>query len=78
MKILEKKIATQLLKVFPQARKVIVGESVGHGTTLVTGKGSEITLVLTNGSLAYIGPNSEIVISEMKKSGLVQMKKSAL
>ena len=64
VKILEKK-RSSYSKFSPQFRKVIVGESVGHGTTLVTGKGSEITLVLTNGSLAYIGPNSEIVISEM-------------
>jgi len=64
VKILEKKRSTYS-KFFPQFRKVIVGESIGHGTTLVTGKGSEITFVLTNGSLAYIGPNSEMNISEM-------------
>lgn len=75
VKILEKKRSTYS-KFSPQFRKVIVGESIGHGTTLVTGKGSEITFVLTNGSLAYIGPNSEMNISEMwQKSGLVQMKK---
>ena len=64
VKILEKK-RSSYSKFSPQFRKVIVGESVGHGTTLVTGKGSEITLVLTNGSLAYIGPNSEMNVSEM-------------
>ena len=64
VRISEKK-RSRYSKFSPQSRKVIIGESIGHGTTLVTGKGSEITLVLTNGSLAYIGPNSEMDVSEM-------------
>ena len=47
----------------PQIRKVIKGEPIGYGSSINTGKNSEITLVLTNGSVAHIGKNSKVHFS---------------
>ena len=44
-------------------RAVIVGESIPHGTTILTKSNSEANLLLTNGTLAKVGPNSKLILS---------------
>jgi len=43
--------------------QVVVGEMVPVGLNLVTGKNSEVHLLLTNGSIAYLGPESSLLLS---------------
>ena len=43
--------------------QVVVGEVVPVGLNLVTGKNSEVHLLLTNGSIAYLGPESSLLLS---------------
>ena len=49
----------------PDPRAVIVGESVGPGTTLITGSGSSADLLLTNGTLAHLGENTKLVLTAL-------------
>ena len=44
-------------------RAVVVGESIPHGATILTKANSEANLLLTNGTLAQVGPNSKLVLS---------------
>ena len=50
-------------EVEPVARDAIVGEPLPHGTTILTGANSEADLLLTNGSIAKVGPDSKLVLS---------------
>lgn len=43
--------------------QVVVGEVVPVGLNLVTGKNSEVHLLFTNGSIAYLGPESSLLLS---------------
>jgi len=47
----------------PEARAVIVGESIASGATLTTGSGSSADLLLTNGTLAHLGANTKLVLT---------------
>jgi len=46
-------------------RAVIVGESIGPGATLITGSGSSMDLLLTNGTLAHLGENTKLVLTAL-------------
>ena len=50
-------------EVKPEARAVIVGESIASGSTLTTGSGSSADLLLTNGTLAHLGANTKLVLT---------------
>jgi formylglycine-generating enzyme required for sulfatase activity len=50
-------------EVKPEARAVIVGESIASGATLTTGSGSSAELLLTNGTLAHLGENTKLVLT---------------
>ena len=49
----------------PDPRAVIVGESVGPGTTLITGSGAEADLLLTNGTLVHLGEDTKLVLTAL-------------
>jgi sulfatase modifying factor 1 len=49
----------------PEARAVIVGESIASGATLTTGSGSSTDLLLTNGALAHLGANTKLVLTAL-------------
>ena len=49
----------------PKPRDVIVGESIASGATLTTGSGAEADLLLTNGTLAHLGENTELVLTAL-------------
>ena len=49
----------------PDPRAVIVGESIGPGTTLITGSGAEADLLLTNGTLAHLSENTKLVLTAL-------------
>jgi sulfatase modifying factor 1 len=49
----------------PEARAVIVGESIASGATLTTGSGSSADLLLTNGTLAHLGANTKLVLTAL-------------
>lgn len=44
----------------PKVRAVVVGEPIPNGSTLSTGKGSTVDLLLTNGTLAHLGENTKL------------------
>ena len=50
-------------QVKPVAREAIVGESIPHGSTIITRANAEADLLLTTGSLAKVLPNSKLVLS---------------
>jgi len=52
-------------EVKPTARAVIVGESIASGATLTTGSGSSADLLLTNGTLAHLGENTKLVLTDL-------------
>ena len=52
-------------EVKPEARAVIVGESIASGATLTTGNGSSADLLLTNGTLAHLGANTKLVLTAL-------------
>jgi hypothetical protein len=52
-------------EVKPEARAVIVGESIASGATLNTGSGASADLLLTNGTLAHLGENTKLVLSAL-------------
>ncbi len=56
-------------EVKPEARAVIVGESIGPGATLITGSGAEADLLLTNGILAHLGENTKLILSALYQKG---------
>lgn len=62
--LIEKK-RSSYSKFSPQIRKVITGQPIGYGSSINTGKNSNIILVLTNGSVAHIGQNSKVQFSEL-------------
>jgi formylglycine-generating enzyme required for sulfatase activity len=49
----------------PDPRPVIVGESIGPGSTLITGKSSRADLLLTNGTLAHLQENTRVVLNSL-------------
>ena len=49
----------------PDPRVVIVGESIGPGSTLITGSRAEADLLLTNGTLAHLGENTKLVLTAL-------------
>jgi formylglycine-generating enzyme required for sulfatase activity len=62
--LIEKK-RSSYSKFSPQIRKVIMGEPIGYGSSINTGRNSEIILIFTNGSVAHIGQNSKVQFSEL-------------
>ena len=46
-------------------RPVIVGESIGPGSTLITDNGSTADLLLTNGTLAHLQENTRVVLNSL-------------
>ena len=61
----------------PDPRAVIVGESVGPGTTLITGSGSSADLLLTNGTLAHLGENTKLVLTTLYQKAFKGTKQKA-
>jgi len=49
----------------PDPRPVIVGESIGPGSTLITDKRSRADLLLTNGTLAHLQENTRVVLNSL-------------
>ena len=49
----------------PDPRPVIVGESIGPGSTLITDNGSTADLLLTNGTLAHLQENTRVVLNSL-------------
>ena len=61
----------------PDPRAVIVGESIGPGTTLITGSGAEADLLLTNGTLAHLGENTKLVLTALYQKSFKGTKQKA-
>jgi len=61
----------------PDPREVIVGESIGPGTTLITGSGAEADLLLTNGTLAHLGENTKLVLTALYQKSFKGKKQKA-
>jgi formylglycine-generating enzyme required for sulfatase activity len=53
----------------PEARAVIVGESIASGAVLTTGSGATADLLLTNGTLAHLGENTKLIMSVLYQKG---------
>jgi formylglycine-generating enzyme required for sulfatase activity len=49
----------------PDPRPVIIGESIGPGSTLITDNGSTADLLLTNGTLAHLQENTRVVLNSL-------------
>ena len=73
--VIEPSLYSGSSKLKPIIRSVVVGESIPHGYTILTGNKSETNLLLTTGSLVKVGSNSKLFNAFWQKNFLAPPKK---